>query len=166
MSSTKLSPAASVQRPSLVVVQPLLLSQGSSALAPEVVPPGPVEGGPASSRPALRLVAGTAFLRPKASLSGPARLRVTRAGRLTITLSVAFLLGLGLLTAASSLASGGSEASDRTVVVLEGQTLSGIAAAELPGLPVLQGVTRIQLANDLSTTAIHAGQRLAIPRLR
>ncbi len=177
MSATSTSRISPAHRPrqfagrpaGLGVVRPLLVSEGSSALAPHAGPDRSIEleagayAGSAQGRPALRLVGGTAgspeTLRPE-----PARLRVTRAGRLTITLTVAFLVGLAVLTATSSLAAGSSPAVARTVVVRAGQTLSGIAAVELPDLPVIQGVARIQVANDLSTTDIHAGQTLTIPR--
>ena len=44
-----------------------------------------------------------------------------------------------------------------------GQTLSEIATTELAGLPTAEAVTRIQVANNLSTTHVHAGQTLTIP---
>jgi hypothetical protein len=51
----------------------------------------------------------------------------------------------------------------RSVTVEGGQTMSAIAARELPDLPVPEGVARIQLANRLSSSDVHAGQVLRIP---
>ena len=50
-----------------------------------------------------------------------------------------------------------------TVTVEAGQTLSSIAARELPDMPVREGVARLQLANGLSSSDVHAGQVLQIP---
>ena len=49
------------------------------------------------------------------------------------------------------------------MTVSSGDTLSEIAARELPGLPIAEGVIEIQLANGLSTAQISAGQALVIP---
>ncbi|MCU1537795.1 MAG: Peptidoglycan-binding lysin domain [Humibacillus sp.] len=87
--------------------------------------------------------------------------RLTRAGRLLVTLvvaSTAALLGVGL---AGQLASAGS--APRPVTVSAGDTLSQLAARELPALPIREGVIEIQLANQLSTDRITAGQTLLIP---
>jgi LysM repeat protein len=47
--------------------------------------------------------------------------------------------------------------------VRSGQTLSEIAARELPDLAVSDGVVELQLANALSTSQVRAGQTLLIP---
>ncbi len=89
-------------------------------------------------------------------------LRLTRVGRLVIAVVIATavaLLGVGL---AGQLATAG--AALRAVTVVSGDTLSDIAARELPGLPVADGVIEIQLANGLSTARISAGQALVIPK--
>ncbi|WP_406830246.1 LysM peptidoglycan-binding domain-containing protein [Pedococcus sp. KACC 23699] len=90
-----------------------------------------------------------------------APVRLTRAGRLAVTSTVA-LLGVVLAT---SLLSGGAEAAviDHSTTVQAGQTLSEVAAAQLPQLPIAEGVARIQLANDLAGSDVHAGQSLLIP---
>ena len=49
------------------------------------------------------------------------------------------------------------------MTVAAGEPLSGIAARELPALSVREGVARLQVINNLSTTAISAGQVLVIP---
>ncbi len=88
-------------------------------------------------------------------------MRLTRFGRLVVTLLVATVvsvLGVGL---AGQLASATGE--PRTITVQSGQTLSGIAARELPELGIAEGVVELQLANSLSTTAIHTGQQLVVP---
>ena len=90
-----------------------------------------------------------------------APLRITRAGRLAIT-SVALVV---LVAATIALFSGGASATviDHSTTVQGGQTLSQIAAQQLPGLPVADAVARIQVANDLTSSEIHAGQSLLIP---
>jgi hypothetical protein len=88
-------------------------------------------------------------------------LRLTRFGRRVVTLLVAGIvsvLGVGL---AGQLASATGE--PRTVTVQSGQTLSGIAARELPDLTTAEGVVELQIANALSTTAVHTGQQLVVP---
>ena len=87
--------------------------------------------------------------------------RLTRFGRLVVTLFVATVvsvLGVGLV---GQLASASGE--PRTVTVQSGQTLSGVAARELPEVPTAEGVVELQVANGLSSPAVHAGQQLVIP---
>jgi LysM repeat protein len=52
---------------------------------------------------------------------------------------------------------------DHAVTVGAGQTLSEIAVRELPGMPVANAVAELQLANNLPTNHVHAGQVLVIP---
>jgi len=52
---------------------------------------------------------------------------------------------------------------DHVTTVSAGQTLSEVAAVQLPSLPIPEAVARIQLANDLSSSQVHAGQSLLIP---
>lgn len=88
-------------------------------------------------------------------------LRLTRLGRLVIALVIAAaiaVLGVGL---AGQLATASS--APRAVTVVAGDTLSEIAARELPGLPIADGVIEIQLANGLSSSQVSAGQALVIP---
>jgi hypothetical protein len=40
-----------------------------------------------------------------------------------------------------------------------------VAARELPQLPVADAVARIQVANDLASAQVHAGQSLLIPHV-
>ena len=90
-----------------------------------------------------------------------AHLRLTRFGRLTVTvatLAVVIALGIGLTSQLASAAVPG-----RLLTVESGQTLSQIAARELPGVSVREGVVSLQLANALSTDQVHAGQQLLVP---
>jgi hypothetical protein len=117
---------------------------------------------PAPLRPRRHLVAVPegvlAHPRPSAPVG---RLRLTRAGRLTITLTalaVLVVVTLALLPRPST-----ATVIDHATTVRTGQTLSGIAASELPQLPVADAVARIQVANNLTTADVHAGQSLLIP---
>jgi hypothetical protein len=88
-------------------------------------------------------------------------LRLTRAGRLAITVTVAAVV---VVLAMMSFSGGASAtAIDHSTTVTEGQTLSDIAVRELPQLPVADAVARLQVANDLTGSDIHAGQTLLIP---
>lgn len=90
--------------------------------------------------------------------------QLTRRGRLSITLLVvAAVLVAAFVGMRGATATPGAVAPIATVSVASGETLSAIAARELPSLPVAEGVARIQIANNLSTTAISAGQTLSIP---
>ncbi|MGB3764144.1 MAG: LysM peptidoglycan-binding domain-containing protein [Ornithinimicrobium sp.] len=88
------------------------------------------------------------------------RLQITRRGRLVATISVmAALAAVAAITLTLVLpASGSSE-----VVVQPGQTLSQIAASELPGVPLDRAIVDLQLANDMSTVHVQSGQTLQIP---
>lgn len=113
-----------------------------------------------AGRPHLVLVPTGREAVAAARAAAPA-MRLTRFGRLVRTVLVAgviSVLGVGL---AGQLASASGDA--RTVTVRSGQTLSGIAARELPELSVTDGVVELQVANGLSTSQIHTGQQLVIP---
>ncbi len=88
-------------------------------------------------------------------------LRISRFGRLLVTIAAVVVAAVLAVTLLGVAAAGASI--DHTVTVRAGQTLSEVASAELPQLPVAEGVVNIQLANDLSTSQVHAGQELAIP---
>ncbi len=93
--------------------------------------------------------------------SAPAPLRPTRRGRLVLLLSaLVVVLVFGIAIAAGSSAS----VADHAVTVRSGQTLSEIAVREMPGLPMREAVARIQIANDLPSSHISAGQSLVIPK--
>lgn len=105
----------------------------------------------------LRLVAPDQTARP---VPRPAPMRVTRRGRLAITCTVTLLLVLAVGGLAGAVIPGGEA---EMVTVLPGQTLSHIAAAELPDLPLDRAIVELQLANSLSSSQVQAGQTLVIP---
>lgn len=131
-----------------------VLTSGVPLGAPGAHPSGHPTG------PQLRLVPTGRQAAEAARVERP-RLRLTRFGRLTVTvvtLAVVIALGVGLTGQLASAALEG-----RPVTVESGQTLSEIAARELPDVPVRDGVVSLQLANGLSTDQVHAGQRLLVP---
>jgi LysM repeat protein len=68
------------------------------------------------------------------------------------------------MTVVLAAGSGAAEpAVQRIATVTAGQTLSEVAAAQLPDLPIAEGVARLQLVNHLESTQIHAGQTLLVP---
>ena len=109
---------------------------------------------PARTRHLVSVPTGDAVVERPAS-----RTRLTRRGRLVITLTTVAVASV----AGASLAFGGTPAATQEVTVEPGQTLSEIATTELAGLPTAEAVNRIQVANNLSTTHVHAGQTLTIP---
>ena len=118
-----------------------------------------------SARPQLRLVL------PGERVMAPVRVatRINRRGRLLVTLTVlAAATALALTLATSVMASGpqiDAPQMNSVTTVSAGQTMSDVAAAQLPGLPINEGVARIQLANGLNTSQLHAGQSLLIPSM-
>ena len=86
-----------------------------------------------SARPQLRLV-------PTGRDVRPAPLRLSRRGRLAVTLVVA----AAALTIVVAAGTGAAEpVVQGTATVTAGQTLSEVAAQQLPGLPVADGVARL-----------------------
>lgn len=91
------------------------------------------------------------------------RLRLTRAGRLVVSVLVALILsGVALAVFTPRAVS----APQRVVTVQAGQTLSQIAVTLLPELSAAEGVARIQIANRLNSSHVLAGQQLVIPDVR
>ena len=88
-------------------------------------------------------------------------LRLTRAARLALTLTVV----ITAVALAVVLFTGGASATviDHSTTVQPGQTLSEIATQQLPQLSMAEAVAQIQIANDLTSSNIHAGQTLLIP---
>ena len=132
--------------------------QMSAAVAWDVAP-APVRVPVRPARPQLVSVPTGAAV-PKV----PGRpLRITRAGRLALTLSVV----VAAVALAVALFSGGASATviDHSTTVGTGQTLSEIATQQLPQLPMAEAVAQLQIANDLTGSDIHAGQTLLIPRV-
>jgi len=117
---------------------------------------------PPAHRPQLVLIPGGAA----AAVDGadraarPVALRVPRWVRLALTLAVlavaiSLVMGIG--------GAGAVPGPLGSVEVRAGQTLSEIARAEMPGMPTAEAVARIQLANNLPSTHIRAGQVILIP---
>ena len=90
-------------------------------------------------------------------------LRITRVGRLALTLAVV----VAAVALAMALFTGGASATviDHSTTVGAGQILSEIATQQLPQLPMAEAVAQLQIANDLTGSDIHAGQTLLIPRV-
>ena len=123
-----------------------------SVVALDTVAPWPGEG----HRRHLRLV-------PPLEHHGQCQeqtLRITRRGRLALTLAVtlAVVATLMLATVTTGSASASSE-----VVVRPGQTLSEIAATQLPELPLDRAIVAVQRENQMNTLQVQAGQTLVIP---
>jgi hypothetical protein len=92
--------------------------------------------------------------------AAPRGLRVTRRGRIALLALVLVLAGaLGF----AGLRAAGAAQPARVVTVEAGQTLSEIAATELPNHTIGAGIVAIQVANGLSTAQVNAGQELVIP---
>lgn len=89
--------------------------------------------------------------------------RLTRRGRLAVTVSTTLAVALATALAVGLLGAAGAAEAEQTVVIQPGQTLSQVAAEELPGLPLDRAIVEIQQANRLSTSQVAAGQELVIP---
>lgn len=87
--------------------------------------------------------------------------RLTRRGRLTLTLASTGAVA-ALVATMGGLVPAFGDAPAREVVVRPGQTLSQIAATELPDLPLDRAIVHIQLTNELNTLQVQAGQILQI----
>lgn len=118
-------------------------------------------GRTAPVRPRLRVVTPEdAPVRVRSATHAPVRL--TARGRLVRTLLVFGALSLLALLLTARLTAQQLPAT-HSVTVGAGQTLSQIAAEELPMVPLEAAVVRIQLANGLNGTQVVAGQDLVIP---
>jgi LysM repeat protein len=108
----------------------------------------------------------TSILVPdRGARGGTAPLRLTRRGRLVLLgLLVVFALGLTAVAAvASSAASPSPQPRTTRVVVQPGQTLWGIAVAQLPGRDPRAAVQEIRRLSHLSDNAVEVGQELTVP---
>lgn len=96
----------------------------------------------------------------------PAVVRLTRRGRVVVTLLLLAVV-LAALTAFSgqSAASGesGADVATRTVVVGEGDTLWGIATEVAEPGKIREVVHEIEKLNSLPGPALEIGQKLAVP---
>lgn len=116
----------------------------------------------------------TSEMRPQSTLPAGRRsserpggvLRLTRRGRLVVTLALlAVLLGVLLATAGRSVATdeAGAAAATHTVVVERGDTLWGIAAAVAGDRDLREVVHEIERLNSLPGPELVEGQALAVP---
>jgi hypothetical protein len=94
----------------------------------------------------------------------PPATRLTGRGRLVITL-VAAVAVVTLAVVLATLVDATAAQVDHATTVSAGQTLSDVAATQLPRLPINDAVARIQLVNGLNTSQVHAGQSLLIPAM-
>lgn len=111
---------------------------------------------PTAARPRLVVIEGGA----ESAASRPVVLWVPRWLRLALTLFVAAVLAIMVLGIGGAGAAPGPVGS---VEIRSGQTLSEIAVTQMPGVPVAEAVARIQLANNLPSTHVTAGQVVVIP---
>ena len=86
-------------------------------------------------------------------------LRLTTRGRVVVVAVLVLAATLGM----AGIRGAGAAEPTRVVTVAPGQTLSEVAASELPDLSISEGILAIQLANDLSTAQVAAGQKLVVP---
>jgi hypothetical protein len=94
----------------------------------------------------------------------PSAIRFTRRGRLVVTLMAALAMATLAVVLAASVDAAAPQI-DHATRVSAGQTLSEVAAVQLPGLPIPDAVARIQLANGLNSSQVQAGQLLLIPEM-
>lgn len=127
----------------------------SAAAAWEQATPADLPG-----RPRLRLVpTGDAVPAPARR-----RLRVTRRGRLALTVTALVLIAVAAYSAWASRAEASTAgAPEHVVTVTHGQSLSQVARREMPGVPVDQAVARLAQTNHLPTDQVMSGQRLVVP---
>ena len=122
---------------------------------------------PTSERPVMTALPVT-IPASRPAVAGPhgAPVRLTRRGRLVITLLVVTLLALAMIaSAASSMATdeAGEAEPTRTVVVESGDTLWGIAEEVAAPGGTQAMVHQIQNLNSLSSVSLDAGQRIEVP---
>ena len=132
-----------------------------------LVPPVRGERSLAEARARALHPAGRGLQRHSAQ---PAPLRLTSRGRavlrglvIVLMLLVMATSGLALARGARAAAGGAPTVVVHTHVVLPGETLWGIAQQVAPHEDPRDTVARIVEFNSLTTTAVRAGQRLALP---
>jgi nucleoid-associated protein YgaU len=153
-------------------------TEGSSALAsfPGEPRQATTDFAPAEVRPLhpRRLDGGASAARDSVTrplaVHAPQSLRLTRRGRLAITLSVTAAVVLLSLTLVPVVAAGVASAfaptavSTTTVVVEPGQSLWEVAEAAAPGRDTASVVAAIADANGITSAAeVRPGQRLVVP---
>lgn len=142
------------------------MSAGVGAIRVLAPAPAPVRMPSRSARPRLRLVGPDERGLPDEFVCAPTlpATRLTRRGRLAITImAVTAVVTLALLP--MNPVGAADPEIDHATTVSAGQTLSEVAAVQLPSLPIPDAVARIQLANGMNTLQVHAGQSLLIPAM-
>jgi hypothetical protein len=136
-----------------------------SAGAVGMLAPEPVRVPSGTTRPSLHLV-GPDEHAGSDNVCAPAlhAKRLTRRGRLAITMVVTLAVAALALVLTASVDAAAPQIDHATTVTV-GQTLSEVAATQLPRLTIHDAVARIQLVNGLNTSQVHAGQLLLIPAL-
>ncbi|TAJ49023.1 MAG: LysM peptidoglycan-binding domain-containing protein [Herbiconiux sp.] len=124
--------------------------------------------GTTASRPAARRAASTPAPRPAAVVAAP-RLRITSRGRkvlaVLIALPVITVLGLlAMFSGGSAIASLGSSSTEFDYVTVQaGQSLWSIAETVAPSADPRDVIAEIRSLNQLETSSVQPGQRIAIP---
>ncbi|GIG86757.1 LysM peptidoglycan-binding domain-containing protein [Plantactinospora endophytica] len=102
---------------------------------------------------------------PRASRGG-GRLRLTRRGRLVVTVLLLLLVaGLAAVLSPASRAADPPGAPE-TAVVQPGDTLWSVAERHRPGQRPFAVIDEIRRLNGLDDHTVHAGQRLVLPAER
>ncbi len=115
-----------------------------------------------AGEPARREHRSHLVLVPSGAAATGGGLRLTRRGRLALA---ALFVVLAIAVGGFAISGPSVPAPvTHTVTVRPGQTLSGLAATELPGLSLGEAMAAIRVANQLNTTTITAGQTLVIPQ--
>jgi hypothetical protein len=133
--------------------------------------PRPVDGPAAEPRRTARPVHAPGSeprrtARPARPASPGGQVRLTRRGRLVVfLLAMAFVLSLGVLLGARSMATGesGQDQPTRVVMVDEGETLWDIAAGIAKDGEVRSMMHQIEQLNGLESGMLLSGQELHVP---
>lgn len=99
---------------------------------------------------------------PAHARTDPRTVRVTARGRLAATLGVFAVVAFAVLGWREQAA---ASTDARTVVVVQGQSLTDIAQRELSSIPVPDAIARIRYANQMNSTDLRAGQLVLVPSL-
>jgi len=135
-----------------------------SAGAVGVFAPEPVRLPSRTVRPLLRLVRPEERACPGTRTPALPAIQFTRRGRLVIMVMATVAVATLAVLLATSVGAAAPQI-DHATTVSAGQTLSEVATTQLPSLPIRDAVARIQLANGLNTSQVHAGQLLLIPAM-
>lgn len=130
--------------------------------------PSPVVLRPVSRTTARPAARPAAEARARRAGSSGHRLRLTRRGRVVLTLAVTAPIALAALLGSHSNAQAGSSAAAQvratgTVVVQPGENLWSLARTILPQSDPREAVRRIKELNHLTSDRVEAGQQLVVP---